>query len=218
MPRAELTISIPGDVWIGTVTRDHADAKVRVLAAMVDGEVGTGLLELSGSTVDGVLGALQERDEVSSITVLSQGQDKMLVQFETTDPLLLFPIMGSGVPLEMPFDIVGGNAHWTVTASRQHLSELGEQLEAFEIPFTVESVTHQVETNHLLTDRQESIVRAAVEHGYYDTPRRCSLTELADELGLAKSTASETLHRAEEKIVKQFVEQWLAPEARTDSA
>lgn len=47
---------------------------------------------------------------------------------------------------------------------------------------------------------------AAVEAGYYDTPRTCTLTELADEVGLAKSTCSEILHRAEEIIVKEFIE------------
>jgi predicted DNA binding protein len=45
----------------------------------------------------------------------------------------------------------------------------------------------------------------AVEQGYYDTPRGCTLTELSDELGLAKSTLSERLHRVEEKVVKEFL-------------
>lgn len=45
----------------------------------------------------------------------------------------------------------------------------------------------------------------AVEAGYYDTPRDCTLTDLAETVGLAKSTCSETLHRAEGQIIKQFV-------------
>jgi len=57
----------------------------------------------------------------------------------------------------------------------------------------------------LLTDRQRDLVVAAVQQGYYDTPRGSSLTELSDHLGMAKSTVSETLHRAEETVVKEFV-------------
>jgi predicted DNA binding protein len=49
------------------------------------------------------------------------------------------------------------------------------------------------------------VLLTAVECGYYDTPRECSLTELAGELGVAKSTCSETLHRIEEVVVKRFV-------------
>ena len=62
-----------------------------------------------------------------------------------------------------------------------------------------------METDHLLTDRQRTPVETAVAEGYYDTPRDCTLTELAEEVDVAKSTASETLHRAEGKIIEQLV-------------
>src|SRR5699024_1561113 len=80
------------------------------------------------------------------------------------------------------------------------------QFEQFGIPFTVNEIHRRIEPTQLLTDTQLELVRAAIEQGYYDTPRRCSLTDLAAESDLAKSTCSETLHRAEEKIIKQFVE------------
>ena len=121
-------------------------------------------------------------------------------------PLLLLPVQDSGVPLTMPFTIEDGQVEWEITAPQRRLSELGEQLEEFGIPFTVTEVHQQIEPEQLLTDRQLRLVNAAVEHGYYDTPRNCSLTELAEEGGLAKLTCSETLHRAEEKIIKQFIE------------
>jgi len=57
----------------------------------------------------------------------------------------------------------------------------------------------------LLTDRQRELLLAAVDAGYYDTPRECSLTDLATELDMAKSTVSETLHRAEGTIIEEFV-------------
>jgi predicted DNA binding protein len=56
-----------------------------------------------------------------------------------------------------------------------------------------------------LTDRQLEPLTVAVERRNDDTLRECSLTELADELGIAKPTCSETLHRVEGKVIKQFV-------------
>jgi len=44
------------------------------------------------------------------------------------------------------------------------------------------------------------------DHPYYDTQREVSLSELANEFGIAKSTCSEVLHRAEGKIVKEFLD------------
>ncbi|SDZ83410.1 hypothetical protein SAMN04488065_0655 [Haloplanus vescus] len=215
MPQANLTVTIPEGVWIGDVSRRYPDASIRILAALADDDAGVGLTEITAPDLQDVVADIQSSDSVTELEVLQRYEDTVLVQFETTMPLLLFPVQGSGVPLTMPFTIEDGEAEWELTAPQHRLSELGEQLEAFDIPFTVNEVHQRIEPEQLLTDRQLRLVTAAVEHEYYDTPRGCSLTELADELDFAKSTCSETLHRAEGKIVKQFVEN--ADEATIES-
>ncbi|MFB6137752.1 MAG: helix-turn-helix domain-containing protein [Halobacteriaceae archaeon] len=206
MPQATLTVTIPDGIWIGDVTRDHPEASIRLLAAHADGGVGVGLAEVTAADVEAVVADVRGRETVTELEVLQRYEDTALAQFETTMPLLLLPVQDSGVPLTMPFTIRDGQAEWELTAPQHRLSELGTQLEEFGIPFTVEQLSQRVEPQQLLTDRQLRLVSAAVDAGYYDTPRECSLTELADHLDLAKSTTSETLHRAEEKIVKQFLE------------
>lgn len=205
MPRAQLTVEVPADIWIGEISRDHPEAVFRILAAFAGDETGVGLVEITASELADVIRALDETEETSKLNLLNREADTALVQFETSDPALLFPIVGSGIPLEMPFEIRSGEADWEITTSQDRLSELGDQLEAFNIPYTVETVRYHLQTEQLLTDRQESLVRTAVEMGYYDTPRDCTLTELAEREGLAKSSCSETLHRAEEKIIKEFL-------------
>lgn len=204
MPRATLTVTVPETVWIGTISRDYADTRIRILSALPDEETGVGLVEIASPTLQSVIEAFDAAADVSDLNVLNRHDDEALIQFETSDPMLLFPIMSSGIPLEMPFDIVDGTAVWEVTTSQERLSELGEQLDAFGIQFSVQEIHQQYESEELLTERQETLVDRAIELGYYDTPRNCTLTELADDVGLAKSTCSETLHRAEGKIIKEF--------------
>ena len=206
MPRARLTLTIPEGVWIGDVSRGYPDAQFRILAALPGEESGVGLAEVTADDVSGLLSEIEGSDAVTDLAVLQRAENTVLVQFETTLPLLLLPVQGSGVPLEMPFTIEDGRAEWEITAPQRRLSDLGDQLDEFGIPYTVDEVTQHVEPSRLLTDRQLRLVRTAVENGYYDTPRGCTLTELADAVGIAKSTCSETLHRAEENIVKRFVE------------
>ncbi|WP_396890915.1 helix-turn-helix domain-containing protein [Natronomonas sp.] len=50
------------------------------------------------------------------------------------------------------------------------------------------------------------MLSTVADRGYYDTPRRCTQEDLADALGIAKSTCSETLHRAEEWVIKRFID------------
>jgi len=68
-----------------------------------------------------------------------------------------------------------------------------------------ETTTPDLVEGDVLTERQRRLVSLAAERGYYDTPRECTLTDLADAAGVSKSTASTTLHRAEEQIVKRFL-------------
>lgn len=206
MPRAKLRLTIPEEVWVGEATRRYPEAEIRILAALEDEKEGVGLAEISAADPGAVLSEMETYEDVDGIELLKSTDSEVLVQFETTMPLLLLPARDSGVPLEMPFSIQDGTAVWEITAPSDRLSALGSQLEAFGISFTVEYVRDRLDEEQLLTDRQQRIVSAAIEQGYYDTPRECSLTDLADHLDLAKSTLSETLHRAEEKMVKRFAE------------
>ena len=71
--------------------------------------------------------------------------------------------------------------------------------------YTVEHVYNAFDPEAMLTDRQRRVLRSAVERGYYDTPRPCTLTDLAREIDVAKSTLSEVLHRAEGTVLKHVM-------------
>jgi len=206
MPTAKLHIVLPEDVWISEVSTAHPDAEFRVLAAFPAEETGVGLLEISAEDLPAVVAAMDDREDITRLDLQQASEESALVEFETTEPLLLFSVQESGLPLELPFTIVDGQAEVELTASRDRLSAFTTQLQAFGMEFDVEYVREMMNSESLLTQRQRELLSTAVEKGYYDTPRGCSLTELAEEAGVAKSTASETLHRVEEKIVKEYVE------------
>jgi hypothetical protein len=205
MPRAELAITIPQSVWMGDLSRAHPDTGFEILTAFPREGGGVALAEITGGDVTAVVSEMDGYEEVQTVDVLEHTGDGVLLQFETSDPLLLLPVRNAGTPLEMPFTVSDGTVNWEVRAPRDRLSRLADQLREFDIGFDVESIHREISTDRLLTAKQDDLVRTAVEAGYYDTPRDCTLTDLAETVGLAKSTCSETLHRAEGQIIKQFV-------------
>lgn len=56
-----------------------------------------------------------------------------------------------------------------------------------------------------LSPEQEAALQAAVEHGYYESPREVDVGELADHLDVPRSTLTYRLRRAEEVLAKQYV-------------
>ncbi|MDX1745970.1 MAG: helix-turn-helix domain-containing protein, partial [Halobacteriales archaeon] len=53
-----------------------------------------------------------------------------------------------------------------------------------------------------LTARQREILDTAVDIGYYDDPRRATVADVASELGINQSTASEHLRKLEARVFR----------------
>ncbi|ELZ10469.1 helix-turn-helix domain-containing protein [Natrialba aegyptia] len=216
MAQATLTLTLPDHVWIQQVSAAHPNTTFRVLAAVPDTETGFALVRLSGPAVEHALQDMNSHPQLTELTLTQRSDGEATVHFETTEPLLLFSSRDAGMPIELPVTIQDGRATVTVTGSRDRLAELAEQFDRLGLQYQIDTVSEQLHESQLLSDRQLEVLVTAVREGYYDTPRRCSLTDLADHLGIAKSTCSETLHRAEEAIIKRFVDQ--IPETTADES
>lgn len=205
MPYTQLTLTIPEGTWLGDLSRQHQNLRIRVLAAIANDKAGFFRVELLGEAVETVVEELSEMQSVVETTVFESAPKRRRVQVETTQPVLLFAMQDSGIPLKMPLEISEGELTFEATLSQCQLSKLSESLDRFGIRYQIDRIQQDHSTEQLLTDRQKWLLHEAIENGYYDTPRKISLVELSDKLGLAKSTCSETLHRAEGRVLKQFV-------------
>ncbi len=207
MPRAKLRISIPEETWISQVSTHHPDIVFSVIAILSSDETGIALLEIQTSNPVPIITEIDSREDISDLELLWKQDETTMVQVETTNPLLLFPILKAGIPLQTPFEIEDGVSIWEVTTSSDRLSALGTRLDEAGIEFDIEYVRDEPSdpADTLLTARQREVVRAAAEQGYYDTPRGATLTEVAESLGVSKATGSDVLHRAEGKVLKWFI-------------
>lgn len=215
MPQARLLVELPDDPWIADVSRKYPEATFEVLTALPEDERGFGLLRFRSDSVAAILADIRSHGTIEDVSVIQETTAAATIQIVTSKPMLLVAAKRSGIPIEMPVRINNGTATVDVSADHDRLSELGTQLSSMGIDFEVDYIQQRLQPDQLLTDRQRELLQLAVSMGYYDTPRRCTLTELADEIGLAKSTCSETLHRVEEVVMKTFAEE-LLPQAALD--
>lgn len=89
-------------------------------------------------------------------------------------------------------------------ASQDQLSAFRDELAAGGIEYRLIQRSEMDRSQAALTDRQQEVVELAVEHGYYESPRECSLTDLAEILEVNTSVISRVLHRAEGRIVTAY--------------
>lgn len=207
MPRASLDVAIPTDAWMYGVSTDLPAVTFHVVSAFLHEGAGVGVLEVVGDDPLAALTRMGEEPAVTSLELLFSDERGALVQFETSDPPLLEVAHRAGVPLRTPFEVTDGRARWELTTTRERLGELRDLLAAAGVDLELEYVREfdPNDADGVLTDRQREVLLAARELGYYDVPRTATLTDVAEALGVAKATASDTLHRAESHVVDAFV-------------
>lgn len=206
MPHARLLVDLPDGPWIADISREFADAGFRVLTAVPGDDAGFALVRITARDVDEVLARMREHGTLASVSVMAVDEGVATVRVETDAPLLLVAAKRSGLPIEMPLDIEAGVAQVEVTGEHGRVAALGRQLDELGLEFDVESVRQRIDSRRLLTDRQREILFAAVDLGYYDVPRGATLTDVADHVGIAKSTCSELLQRVERAVIHEFVD------------
>lgn len=206
MTQARLSVDLPPGPWIADVSRQHPESTFRVLTAIPDEGRGIALVQIHGPDLEPILAEIDDHATVLDCSVLQRTESTATIQIETSSPTILAAAKRVGISVEMPVEIREGVATVDVAGAHEKLSSLGQQLQGMGLEFDLEYIHERRHPEQLLTYRQQEVLRTAVDMGYYDTPRGCTLTELAEELGIAKSTCSDILHRVEETIVKQFLE------------
>jgi len=203
MTRARFIVTLPEGTWLARLSRAFPDATFALVTAVRGHRGSVGLLWITAPEVEPILSRLGSDPQLTHHAAFHRTDAEATVGFET-DELLPFDVAGeAGVPIDTPVEVSDGVVTLDVIGFPRRIRALGQVLDARSIEFSIAHIRDDVSTRERLTQNQRALVTKAIEMGYYDTPRQCSLTELADAVGLAKSTISETLHRAEEVLIKE---------------
>lgn len=121
-----------------------------------------------------------------------------------------------GIHHRMGTTISGGWERWTIyLEDPERLNEIIERIEAGDNDVRLErnvelsqlTMEPQLDASKLLTvltPRQRDALRAAIEAGYYGIDHETTVEEIAEELGVSRTTAWEHLVRAEEKVMEEI--------------
>ncbi len=66
-----------------------------------------------------------------------------------------------------------------------------------------------LENTDVLTEREKEVLEAAYSHGYFDSDRKMTLTEIAESMGVSAASLSDVLRRGTKKVIKYYLENLL---------
>jgi predicted DNA binding protein len=106
--------------------------------------------------------------------------------------------------LNCPYSSSDGDEKWRLLVrDSEQLKTLLAKLEDYAIEASIGELSG-VKGGDRLTSRQREILAKAISLGYFEFPRRFSLTELSKQVGIKPSTLSQVLRSAEEKVMKEY--------------
>lgn len=190
---------------LGPLSTEFPDVEFRLLATQPRNDELLTILEVTTSEGEALVRQLADVPEIHSYEVIHIDEQRVIIQFKSAISNSYNPLIASENIEQPPTLIHDGWFFVKVTASQERLSKLIEELAAGGVPYQVLSLTHSYDSSDLLTERQWEAITEAVERGFYETPRGCTLDELAESLDIYKSSANRLLHRAESRIIKEFV-------------
>jgi hypothetical protein len=184
--------------------------RVLQMELLEDGTVTT-MYELSGDR-EVVEFAAEHMPEL--ITYQISPMEDRIITFAHVEPndmlqeLLEIPHKYKIVP-DFPIEFVGnGSIRLTIVGDEE---EIRKSMDAVPEGITVELEKlgdYAPESERLLTrltDRQREIAEIAVAMGYYDTPRKVTYDDIADEVDVAPGTVGEILRKVESRLLNSLL-------------
>jgi len=195
-----IEVRLPEGHWSGDVSRSRPEATFRIEETMPLGR-GRGTARLSSSS--DVMAELESHDGVDEVRRLSD--KRYAVDIAPGGGGFIKPIREVGVIPKSPFKVRDGWVDWTVECSADKRRELVQLLKDEEIPYRV--ISTRSTGARMLTPRQRVVFDAAMNEGYWETPRRITLSALANLLSVSKSTLSVQLHKIESVVLNSFADE-----------
>jgi len=205
MLEARFRMALPPDRWIWDVSTSFPEATFRLLTGAPVGDGALELGEIRGPDPRAAAEGVRRHPDVVAYDELHASDQRAIAKYETVEQSLYEFLGESSLPPEFPVTVEDGAMEFDVTATREQFEALGEGLDASGYDYELLSVVEDRDPETLLTERQREVLRVALRHGYFAVPRDCRLADVADAVGVDKSTASETIRRGSGAILEWFL-------------
>ncbi|MFC7133205.1 helix-turn-helix domain-containing protein [Salinibaculum marinum] len=167
------------------------------------------LFWVSGTDTGEVAEVLAGNPQTKTVTQLTKTDDKTLFEVHWSDEIngiVEALIETHGKILEA----TGAAETWDFRLrfeAHEHLSEFNVALTDDGIPVTLRHLYNPTPPDEVaeLSDEQRDALVTAYERGFFEIPRRVTLTELAESMDISDSALSQRLRRALASVVRQSV-------------
>lgn len=198
----DIESQLPAGCWVNEISHRYPNVDIKVLSFSLNNK-GTCISQVYIRGLSKDMESIMNKNPniVRIYRCGGYGSIKSYIVIYNCPAVELFKDLES--PLILPFDVREGKARWKVDLDTYNdvFKRFLSKLNSCGLKWWIKR-----RFDKRLTKRQTEILMYAIKEGYYEYPRRISLTELARKIGISKSYLSETLKKIESKIFSDIIE------------
>jgi len=203
--RARFQMELAEDIWVDELSTTFPAATFRLLTGVPNDDRVLELGEVRTETPEAVSEAIRSHHDITAYEAVFTSDERTIAQYEAEEKSLYEFLRESSLPPEFPVVVENGVMEYSLTATQTQFDAFCEALDERGRQYELLALVHTDEDDTLLTERQRECLQAALNEGYFDVPRTCTLAELSDTLDVDKSTASETIRRGQARVLEEFL-------------
>ncbi|MHA1932025.1 MAG: helix-turn-helix domain-containing protein [Promethearchaeota archaeon] len=202
----KLRISIPKRKWLAQITNNYPNLIFKILSNyLLDRNTGILLLQIEGLDVKNFNFNSQHDRLTLSQQILFSGNDFIIINVKENDPWVLNTLIKTELLFTYPIIVKDSKLNVDIIAERKKIDYFLNELEKRGIQVEIRSIGYY-QKKVILTNKQREILKKAYNFGYFEIPRKISLTNFAKKLQISPSALSETIRRINQKLTQNFLD------------
>jgi len=204
--KVNLKISVPKSKWLSKLNAKYPELRFHILSTIIlEENVGDTLFQIQGPTVKNFISEFNSISEPISFQILYEDEEVVLLNVKTKDPWILNSLVKTELLIMYPIKISEGQINIEAITNRMKVDNFLLELEKKEIKFSIISIGYYHQSA-LLTKNQKEVLSFIYKNGYFEVPRKNTLTKLARDLKISPSALSETLRRIFKRLTRNYLE------------
>lgn len=196
-----LEVSTQPDAWCSVVRERFPDLRVLVTAHFpLDQVRSIEEVRFEGPDADVAVEIARANGRVERLDILERSPEAVTAALTVCGCFLPLAVRSTQLIPTIPYELGPGGHRWFLVGPPPNVQRFIETL--LQAGATVRVLFTGPLRQGELTARQRQVLGLAIRKGYYDYPRRTTLSEMAESLGITRASLSELLMRSEGKVIR----------------
>ncbi len=199
------SFTIPDKRWLYLFSSKFTELDFGILSLLpLSKRRGNCLLQVKGINFSAFLHDFREYYKEDQYVILNEAPSSLLINVKMANPWFLQTIIDTDLILHYPIRIKSGAITIELIAERNKIDQMFTRFDKKNVNYTIIHIGHY-SSSPILTPRQEIILQRLLEDGYYEIPRRKSLSTFAKEFKISPTSLSEMIRRISRNLARYYL-------------